>query len=95
MAKYKTRPSEVDARQYTGGEKNGKTLEAWVNSLGGAAAYSRENELPGIKLPEQFHLSISKMHMSWNLEIGDWLVYHENFITIYSNTNFQAKFEKA
>lgn len=95
MAKYKTIPAEVDARQYTGGEKNGKTLEAWVNSLGGIARYSSENSVGPHRLPEEFYLYGSPIHMNWILERGQWLVLDEGFIAIYPDDVFKTKFEKA
>jgi hypothetical protein len=101
MAKYKTVPAEVDARQYTGGEKNGKTLEAWVNSLGGNAKWTPSNTYQcsegfnDLTLPEEFCLGPSELHMEWNIMQGQWLVFHEDFITIYSDAVFKNKFEKA
>jgi hypothetical protein len=95
MAKYKTIPAEVDARQYTGGEKNGKTLEAWVNSVGGDAKWSPENVFEDLTLPEEFYLGKSPMHMNWSLIIGQWLVLEDGFIAIYPDEVFKTKFEKA
>ena len=82
MVKYKTIPAEVDARQFTGGEKNGKTLESWVNSLGGDAKYSPESVYSDLKLPEEFYLGKSRVHMEWSIPIGSWLVWEEGFLAI-------------
>jgi hypothetical protein len=94
MSKYVQKPVEVDARQFTGGEKNGKELEAWVNSLGGDATWSPENKIKELTLPEEFALGRSKLHMNWNIKLGSWLVYQDNFLTIYSDEVFKTKFEK-
>lgn len=95
MAKYKTVPAEVDARQYTGGEKNGQTLEAWVNSIGGNAKWSPANVFEDLTLPEEFALGRSKIHMEWNIILGSWLVFQDGFLAIYSDEVFKTKFEKA
>lgn len=94
MTKYKTRPAEVDARQFSGGEQNGKALEAWVNSLGGNSSWTPGHKFTDLEIPEEFHLGTSKMHMKWNLILGSWLVYQDGFISIYSEEDFQSKFEE-
>lgn len=95
MAKYKQTPVEVDARQYTGGERNGQTLASWVNSLGGFAVWSNSNTYQDLTLPEELYLGKSKIHMEWSVPVGFWLVNEEGFITIYSDEVFKTKFEKA
>jgi hypothetical protein len=94
MVKYKTRPAEVDARQYTGGQTNGQELEAWINSIGGDATWSPENDFKDLTIAEELHLGQSKLHMNWNVPIGHWLVYQDDFLSIHPDVEFQKRYMK-
>jgi len=89
MTTHKQKPVEVDARQYTGGEENGRMLMEWVNSVTPKKAlYRPENRSRGLVLPELMSVVLSRETI--RLTKGDWIVHRGNMF--YSMTN--AEFEQ-
>lgn len=101
MSKYKQKPVEVDARQYTGVGNNGPTLASWVTNESKTKQTGIWNEhraYHGEGMSIQLESSFSIMEENGDFDFvpeGSWVVEIDGEFFSYTDFEFQKRFEKA